>query len=82
MPVEKCDDIDYVPTVFSHSMISKTVELKSAEHQKKINRRRKVVEAEEFDKKNRRVAEECEMKYMEKAAESPLLLKDSGKVHV
>ena len=34
------------------------------------------MEAEEFDKKNRRVAEEYEMKYMEKTAESPLLLKD------
>ena len=81
-PVEKCDDVDYVLTVFTHSMTSKTVELKSAEHQKRIDKRRKVVEAEEFDKKNRRAAEECEMKCVEEAAESLLLLKDTGKVHV
>ena len=47
-PVEKCDDVDYVPTVFAHSMKSKMVELKSAERQKRIDKRRKVVEAEEF----------------------------------
>ena len=60
-------------------MKSKMVKLKSAESQKRIDKRRKVVETEEFD---RRVAEKCEMKCMEEAAESLLLLKDSGKVHV
>ena len=39
------------------------------------------MEAEEFDKENRRVAEECEMKGIENAAESLLLLKDPRKVH-
>ena len=60
-------------------MKSKMVKLKSAERQKRIDKRKKVVEAEEFV---RRVAEKCEMKRMEEAAESLLLLKDSGKVHV
>ena len=78
-PVEKCDNVDYVLTIFAHSMNSKMVELKSAERQKRIDKRRKVVKAEEFD---RRVAEECEMKRMEEGTESLLLLKDSGKVHV
>ena len=65
--------------MFSHSMKAKMVKLKSAERQKRIGKRRKVMEAEEFD---RRVAEMCEMKRIEEAAESLLLLKESGKVHV
>ena len=81
-PAENCENVDYVPTLFTYNQHWNKSEAQSRERKSRIDRRRQLAEVAEIDKENERQAEECEMESQEAAAEGLLLLQQSSKVDV
>ena len=79
-PVDSCDIVDYVPTLFSYHKQLEKDKTRREDLQRRINKRRQLSEVADSDKENRRMAEESKKESKEMATKGLLHLQNSFKV--
>ena len=79
-PVDSCDNVDYVPTLFSYHKQLEKDKTRREDLQRRIDKRRKLSEVADGDKENRRMAEKSKKESQEMATKGLLHLQNSFKV--